>query len=63
MPLFDADILDNFIDEWFEDPTVTIDDLQLPIDIGVTFQGSIAKELTIAQKIVDPKNKIDYEKA
>nr|XP_040256311.1 enolase-phosphatase E1-like [Aegilops tauschii subsp. strangulata] len=51
LPLFDAHILNNFINEWFEDPTLIIDDLQLPIDIGVTFQGSIAKELAIAQKI------------
>ena len=41
LPLFDADILNNFIDEWFEDTTLTIGDLQLPIDISVTFQGCI----------------------
>ncbi|XP_048574154.1 uncharacterized protein LOC125554768 [Triticum urartu] len=27
LPLFDADILNHFIDEWFEDPTINIDDL------------------------------------
>ena len=63
LPLFDADILNNFISECFEDTSLNIDDLQLPIDISVTFQGSIAKELAIAQKIVELKNKIDYEKA
>ena len=30
LPLFDADILNNFIDEWFEDQSINIDDLQLP---------------------------------
>ena len=39
---------------------LTIVDLQLPIDISVTFQGCIAKELAIAQKIVETKNKIDH---
>ena len=48
LPLFDADILNHFIDEWFEDPTINIDDLQLPVDISITFQGCIAKELAIA---------------
>lgn len=52
LPLFDADILNHFIDEWFEDPTINIDDPQLPVDISVTFQGCIAKELAVAQKIV-----------
>src|SRR5215216_329994 len=38
LPLFDADILNNFIDEWFEETSLTLDDLQLPIGISVTFQ-------------------------
>ena len=63
LPLFDADILNHFIDEWFEDPTINIDDLQLHVDISITFQGCIAKELAIAQKIIELKNKTDYEKA
>jgi hypothetical protein len=62
LPLFDDDILNNFIDEWFEDTSLTIDDLQLPINISVTFQGCIAKELAIAQKVIEHKNKIDHEK-
>ena len=33
------------------------------MDIGVTFHGAIANELALAQKIVELKNKIDYEKA
>nr|XP_045089613.1 nucleolar protein dao-5-like [Aegilops tauschii subsp. strangulata] len=41
----------------------SIDDLQLPVDISVTFHGAIANELALAQKIVELKNKIDYEKA
>ena len=63
LPLFDVDILNNFIDEWFDDQSISIDDLQLPVDIIVTFHGAIANELSLAQKIVDLKNKIDYEKA
>ena len=63
LPLFDMDILNNFIDEWFDDQSISIDDLQLPMDISVTFHGAIANELTLAQKIVELKNKIDYEKA
>ena len=63
LPLFDVDILNNFIDEWFDDQSISIDDLQLPVDISVTFHGAIANELALAQKIVELKNKIDHEKA
>ena len=63
LPLFDVDILNNFIDEWFENPSLSIDDLQLPIGISVSFHGAIANELALAQKIIELKNKIDYEKA
>ena len=63
LPLFDVDILNNFIDEWFENPNLSIDDLQLPIGISVSFHGAITNELALAQKIVELKNKIDYEKA
>ena len=31
MPLFDVDILNNFIDEWFDDQSISIDDLHLPV--------------------------------
>ena len=48
LPLFDVDILNNFIDEWFEDQSINIDDLQLPMDISVTFHGAIANELALA---------------
>ena len=41
LPLFDVDILNNFIDEWFDDQSISIDDLQLPVDISVTFHGAI----------------------
>ena len=63
LPLFDPDILHNFIDEWFEDPTITIDDLQLPIGISVTFQGFVGEELTITQKAHEQKAKIRHENA
>ena len=63
LPLFDVDILNNFIDEWFANPDLSIDDLQLPIGISVSFHSAIANELALAQKIVELKNKIDYEKA
>ena len=63
LPLFDVDILNNFMDEWFDDPSLSIDDLQLPVDIGVTFHGAITNEFALAQKIVEMKNKIDFEKA
>ena len=55
-------ILNNFIDELFDNPNLSFDDLQLPIGISVAFQGAIAPELALAQKIVELKNKIDYEK-
>ena len=63
VPLFDVDILNNFINEWFANPYLNIDDLQLPIGISVAFHSVIANELALAQKIVELKNKIDYEKA
>ena len=33
------------------------------MDISATFHGPIAGELALAQKIVELKNKVDYEKA
>ena len=33
------------------------------MDISVTFHGATANEVALAQKIVEIKNKIDYEKA
>ena len=38
MPLLDVNILDNFIDELFDNPNLSFDDLQLPIGISVSFQ-------------------------
>ena len=49
LPLFDVNILDNFIDEWFDNQDLGFDDLQLPIGISVAFQGAIAPELALAQ--------------
>ena len=63
LPLFDVDILNNFIDEWFDNQDISIDDFQLPVDISVIFHGAIAGELALAQKIVELKNNNDYEKA
>ena len=62
-PLFDVAIIHNFIDEWFDTPNLSFDDLQLPIGLNVAFNGAIASELPIAQCIVELKHKIDYEKA
>ena len=62
LPLFYVDILNNFIDEWFENPSINIDDLELPIGISVCFHSAIATELALAQKIIELKNKIDHEK-
>ena len=56
-------IIHNFIDEWFDTPNISFEDLQLPIGLSVAFQGTIASELAIAQRIVELKQKIDYEKA
>ena len=56
-------IIHNFIDEWFDTPNISFEDLQLPIGLSVAFQGAIASELAIAQRIVELKQKIDYEKA
>ena len=63
LPLFDVDNLDKFIDEWFDSPNLSFDDLQLPIGLSVSFHGAIAPELPLAQKIIELKHKIDYEKA
>ena len=52
LPLFDVEILNKFIDEWFDSPNVSFDDLQLPIGLSVVFHGAIAPELALAQKIV-----------
>ena len=48
LPLFDVDILNNFIDEWFENPSINLDDLELPIGISVSFHSAIATELALA---------------
>ena len=63
MPLFDVAIIHNFIDEWFATPNISFEDLQLPVGLSVAFQGAIASELAIAQRIVELKQKIDHEKA
>ena len=62
LPLFDVAIIHNFIDEWFDTPNLSFDDLQLPISLSVAFNGAIASELAIAQCIVELKHKIDYER-
>jgi hypothetical protein len=62
LALFDVEILETFIDEWFQDKHISMDDLQLPIGISVTLQGFIAAEMAIAQKVVELKNKIEYER-
>ena len=61
LPLFDVEIIHNFIDEWLDTPNLSFDDLQLPIGLSVSFNGAIASELAIAQRIVELKHKIDYE--
>lgn len=63
LPLFDVAIIHNFIDEWFDTPNLSFDDLQLPIGLSVAFNGAIASELAISQRIIELKHKIDYEKA
>ena len=61
LPLFDVAIIHNFIDEWFDTHNVSFEDLQLPIGLSVAFNGAIASELALAQRIVELENKIDYE--
>ena len=56
-------IIHNFIDEWFDTRNLSFDDLQLPIGLSISFNGAIASELAIAQRIVELKHKIDFEKA
>ena len=63
LPLFDVAIIHNFIDEWLDTPNLSFDDLQLSIGLSVSFNGAIASELDLAQRIVELKQKIDYEKA
>ena len=63
LPLFDVAIIHNFIDGWFDMPNLSFDDLQLQIGLSVAFNGAIASELAIAQRIVELKHKIGYEKA
>ena len=48
LPLFDVTIIHNFIDEWFDTPNISFEDLQLPVGLSTTFQGAIASELAIA---------------
>ena len=62
LPLFDVNILHNFIDEWFDNQDLSFDDLQLPIGISVAFRGAISPEMALAQRIVELKHKIDFEK-
>ena len=44
----DAGILNNFTDAWFEGPSITLDALELPIGITVSFHSAIASELALA---------------
>ena len=53
LPLFDVAIIHNFIDEWFETPNLSFDDLQLPIGLSVSFTSAISSELALAQRIVE----------
>ena len=48
LPLFDVAIIHNFIDEWFDTPNLSFEDLQLPIGLSVAFHGAIASELALA---------------
>ena len=48
LPLFDVAIIHNFIDEWFDTPNLSFDDLQLPIGLSIAFTGAIASELALA---------------
>ena len=48
LPLFDVEILYKFIDEWFDSPDLSFDDLQLPIGLSISFHGAIAPELALA---------------
>ena len=41
LPLFDVAIIHNFIDEWFDTPNLSFDDLQLPIGLSVTFKAPL----------------------
>ena len=63
LPLFDVAIIHNLIDEWFDTPNLSFDDLHFPIGLNVSFNGAITSELAIAQRIIELKHKIDYEKA
>ena len=47
LPLFDVTIIHNFIDEWFDTPNISFEDLQLPIGLSVAFHGAIASELRL----------------
>ncbi len=42
---------------------ISFEDLQLPVRLSIAFQGAIASELAIAQRIVELKQKFDHEKA
>ena len=42
LPLFDVAIIHNFIDEWFDTPNLSFEDLQLPIGLSVSINGAIA---------------------
>ena len=48
LPLFDMAIIHDLIDEWFEMPNVSFEDLQLPIGLSVAFHGAIVSELALA---------------
>lgn len=48
LPLFDVGILNNFIVEWFDDQSISIDSLQLSVGINVTFHEAIDNELALA---------------
>ncbi len=37
LPLFDVTIIHNCIDEWFDTPNISFEDLQLPIGLSVAF--------------------------
>ena len=53
LPLFDVDILNKFIDEWFDSPNLSFDDLQLPIGLSDSFMEPLLLSWLLLRKLLN----------
>ena len=53
LPLFDVTIIHNFIDEWFDTPNISFEDLQLPIGLSVASKAPLLQNLLLPSALLN----------